>query len=143
MDNQIYKAPEQSQGIKNQIDHSVDIYSLGIIFYQLLTGILPFSQDKSISLAHILLAKELPFISIINKNVPKILSIIVQKMMAKNKEERYHQVLSVQADLNKCLISFNKNDKIKNFQIDEIQKVFDFNTNENIYGRNEEQEVGE
>lgn len=140
LDNQIYKAPEQSQGIKNQIDNSVDIYSLGVIFYRLLSGSFPFSQDKSISFSYCLLAKEIPLISTINKNVPEVISKIVQKMMAKNKKERYHQVLSIQADLNKCLISLNKNDKIKNFQIDEIQKVFDFNTNENIYGRNEEKE---
>lgn len=136
--NDIYKAPEQSGRIKNQINHKVDIYTLGIIFYEMLTGQTAFSSSNTLKLSHNLIAKNVPFVSSLNSEVPFVISYIIKRMMAKNQDDRYSQILSVYADLNKCLYIINNQQEIKNFEIDNIRKVFELKPSEDIYGREDE-----
>ncbi|MFA9374685.1 MAG: serine/threonine-protein kinase PknK, partial [Poseidonibacter sp.] len=135
-----FKAPEQLQNLQNQIDHRVDIYSLGVIFYYMLSGSLPYSFDDYSSFSNTLLTKKTPLIKDINKDIPIVLSKIIEKMMAKNIEERYYQVLSIHTDINKCTSFLNKNKIIEDFKIDDLQKILDLKYYDNLYGRKQEQE---
>jgi len=134
----VYKAPEQTSMYDSEITNRVDIYSLGIIFYEMLTGKTPFANEDNIFLTHNLLAKDIPFVSNINKEVPIVLSKIIRKMTKKNLSSRYSDISFVMADLHKCL-HFMKNDKsFEDFEVNSLEKIFDIKNSDIIFGRDEE-----
>jgi predicted ATPase/signal transduction histidine kinase len=76
---------------------------LGVTFYELLTGNLPFDADSAMELVHCHIAKTPKSVCEINPAIPPIISDIVMKLMAKNVEDRYQSAFGVKADLEKCL----------------------------------------
>ncbi|NJR32694.1 MAG: serine/threonine protein kinase [Chamaesiphon sp. CSU_1_12] len=78
-----YASPEQTGRMNRGIDYRSDFYSLGITFYELLTGKLPFSSVDPIELIHCHLAKLPISVSTVNPVIPQVLSLIVAKLMAK------------------------------------------------------------
>src|SRR5579859_3236316 len=83
-----YMAPEQSNGLH---DYRSDIYSLGVILYQMLTGRVPFMADSpvAISLKHIQIEPTPP--STLNSDIPLCVEEVILKAMAKNPAERYQE----------------------------------------------------
>ncbi|MGA1931434.1 diguanylate cyclase domain-containing protein [Arcobacter sp. YIC-464] len=127
----LYIAPEQTLlGLKS-VNKKVDIYSLGIIFYEMLCSYMPFDKNSS------LISDDIPFISDINKEVPIFLSKIVSRMTVKDEKERYSDLSFVLADLHKCF-SLVQEKEIEDINFDNFEKVFDFNNKEEIFGREEE-----
>jgi len=98
-----YLSPEQTGRMNRSLDYRTDLYSLGVTFYELLTGSLPFESDSAMELVHCHIAKTPKPVSEINPDIPKILSDIVMKLMAKNVEDRYQSAFGVKFDLEKCL----------------------------------------
>lgn len=92
-----YMSPEQAEG--KEVDQRTDIYSLGVMFYQLLTGYLPFSGENPTSLAfqHVH-SKPIPPMDKIS-GVSKALNDICVKCLAKKKEDRYQNASEMLADL--------------------------------------------
>ncbi len=84
-----YMAPEQMDGIN---DHRSDIYSLGIILYQMLTGRVPFTADSpmAVTLKHLQLPPPRP--SLINEELPQNIEDIILQALAKRPEERYQEM---------------------------------------------------
>jgi len=136
--NQIYKAPEQIIN-NNQITSSVDIYALGIIFYELLIGKTIETNSNLLEFSHSLLAKNLPSLSYINESIPLVISEIIEKMIAKNQSERYSDILSVYVDINKASELLIQNQKIEEFELDTFHNILDINTQITIYAREEEE----
>ena len=101
-----YISPEQTGRINNRIEFSTDIYSLGIIFYQLLTGELPFTSSDPLELIHSHLAEALPQVHQVNPKVPQIISEIITKMCMKEPEKRYQTSLGLYADIQQCAEDF-------------------------------------
>ncbi len=90
-----YIAPEQTGRMNRGIDYRSDFYALGVTFYELLTGQLPFTSTDPIELVHCHLAgKQVPAHQI-QPEIPEVLSAIVDKLMAKNAEDRYQSALGV------------------------------------------------
>jgi len=82
-----YMAPEQAQG--DEIDGRTDIYSLGIILYEMLTGKQPYEADTPMAVAIKHITDPVPHILNANPNLPPGMDAIIQKAMAKNKSDRY------------------------------------------------------
>lgn len=92
-----YISPEQARGSK--IDERTDIYSVGVVMYEMLTGKLPFVSENSVSVALMQLQEDPVSIREINPNIPEGLEQIVNKAMAKNPRERYQAASSMLYDI--------------------------------------------
>ena len=101
-----YTSPEQTGRINHRVDFSTDMYSLGIVFYQLLTGELPFKSTDPLELIHSHLAEEAPPVHHVNKNLPPMLGKIIAKMCLKEPEKRYQSGLGLYADLHRCAMEY-------------------------------------
>jgi serine/threonine-protein kinase len=92
-----YMSPEQAKG--ERIDERTDIFSLGVVIYEMVTGRTPFAQDSmSETLANLISAEPQP-LSRFAINVPDELTRIVSKMLRKDKDERYQTMKDVLTDL--------------------------------------------
>jgi signal transduction histidine kinase/serine/threonine protein kinase len=112
-----YTSPEQTGRINHRVDFSTDIYSLGIIFYQLLSGRLPFKSDDPLELIHAHLAEEAPRVQQINPEIPAMLGEIVAKMTLKEPEKRYQSGSGLYADLHRCTTEYRASGRISPFKM--------------------------
>jgi len=94
-----YMAPEQVEG--KETDQRSDIYSLGVILFELLTGILPFEGDTPISVAIKHIKEEAPEPKAINSSIPDDLNRVVLRCLEKDREKRYKNVEELLSELNK------------------------------------------
>ncbi len=133
-----YISPEQTGRMNRGIDYRTDFYSLGVTFYELLTGKLPFQTDDPMDLVHCHLAKQPIPASIVNQSVPLVLSEIVSKLMAKNAEARYQSAIGLKFDLETCLSQWQETGELTNFSIGERDLCDRFIIPEKLYGRESE-----
>lgn len=112
-----YTSPEQTGRINHRVDFSTDLYSLGIVFYELLSGNLPFFSTDPLELIHSHLAEDAPKIHEINANIPRQLSEIVAKLMLKQPEKRYQSPAGLLADLIRCRDEFLATGNVPDFPI--------------------------
>jgi predicted ATPase/C4-dicarboxylate-specific signal transduction histidine kinase len=97
-----YTSPEQTGRINYRVDFSTDLYSLGIVFYELLTGRLPFFSSDPLELIHSHLAEETPKADQLNPQIPKAVADIIAKLTVKQPEKRYQNTAGLLADLSRC-----------------------------------------
>jgi predicted ATPase/signal transduction histidine kinase/tRNA A-37 threonylcarbamoyl transferase component Bud32 len=98
-----YISPEQTGRMNRTIDYRTDFYSLGVTFYELLTGHLPFPTSDALELVHCHIAKQPAPPHEHKPEIPPVISEIVLKLMAKNAEDRYQSAHGLKADLEECL----------------------------------------
>lgn len=140
--NRIYRAPEQNERLSLKIDNSVDIYSLGVILYEILSEKIEHHSKSSQDFFYELFTQELPSLHELDSSIPITISYIIEKMTAKNRHERYSDILSVHVDLAKCLKQLQEEGSIGVFQLNSFKPFFKFNADELIYGREiPEQEI--
>ncbi|TDT72562.1 putative ATPase [Hypnocyclicus thermotrophus] len=132
-----YISPEQTGKIDREISYTTDLYSLGITFYELLTGKLPFETDNPLEMIHWHIAKKPEELRKINPKIPKVLSDIVMKLLNKMPEDRYQSANGLLFDLKKCLEYFDKN-TIKEFIIAKNDYSDKLIIKNKIYGREKE-----
>ncbi|KAB8318232.1 AAA family ATPase [Tolypothrix campylonemoides VB511288] len=135
-----YVSPEQTGRMNRLLDYRTDFYSLGVTFYQLLTGQLPFATTDILELVHCHIAKLPVAPHQVNATIPKSVSDMILKLMAKNAEDRYQSAWGIKADLECCA-----NQLIETGQIDCIQLGLQdvwgqFQIPQKLYGR--EAEIG-
>ncbi|MHC5740697.1 MAG: trifunctional serine/threonine-protein kinase/ATP-binding protein/sensor histidine kinase [Nostoc sp.] len=130
-----YLSPEQTGRMNRGIDYRSDFYSLGVTFFELLTEQLPFESEDSMELVHCHIAKQPPILRGKRGEIPKVVSDIVIKLMAKNAEDRYQNALGLKHDLENCLCQLNETGKIKYFQIGQRDICDRFIIPEKLYGR--------
>ena len=130
-----YLSPEQTGRMNRGIDYRSDFYSLGIVFYELLTGQLPFMSDDPMELVHCHLAKPPIAIHQVDSRVPIAISQIVSKLMAKNAEDRYQSALGLKHDLETCLHQLQETGTIAPFELAARDFCDRFLIPEKLYGR--------
>jgi PAS domain S-box-containing protein len=136
-----YISPEQTGRMNRGTDYRTDFYSLGISFYELLTGKLPFLSDDPMELVHAHIAKIPPSVHSINPNIPPIISEIIAKLMAKNAEDRYQSAVGLKHDLQICLSELQITDTITGFTLASRDITDQFIIPEKLYGREQEVET--
>ncbi|MGD1716018.1 protein kinase domain-containing protein, partial [Dapis sp. BLCC M172] len=139
-----YISPEQTGRMNRGIDYRSDFYSLGVTFYELLTGELPFTSDDPMELVHCHIAQMPMSLSTRvrttenRREIPKVISDIVMKLIAKNAEDRYQSALELKYDLENCLEQLKKTGKIIDFEIAQKDVSDRFLIPEKLYGRESE-----
>lgn len=120
-----YLAPELAKG--NQATMQSDIYSLGIVFYELLTGDVPYKADTPVQVALAHVRNNVPYVRKFNPDIPQAVENIVIKATARSLKDRYQNVALLIQDLNRCMSPEARNDKrvilhYSNTNIDEVKE---------------------
>jgi PAS domain S-box-containing protein len=132
-----YLSPEQTGRMNRMLDYRTDFYSLGATFYELLTGQLPFPTTDLLELVHCHIARP-PTPPHPIHTIPKAVSDIVMKLMAKNAEDRYQSAWGIKADLERCAQQLAEMGQINAISLG-LQDVSEqFRIPQKLYGREAE-----
>jgi PAS domain S-box-containing protein len=112
-----YISPEQTGRMNRAVDYRTDFYSLGVTFYELLTGRLPFVAEDDLGLIHCHIAIQPLPPSRCAEGIPEPLSDIVMKLLAKTAEERYQTAAGLKADLERCAAEWREQGRIAPFPL--------------------------
>ncbi|WP_298908124.1 AAA family ATPase [uncultured Nostoc sp.] len=133
-----YLSPEQTGRMNRGIDHRSDLYSLGVTFYEMLTGELPFQGKDPLEWVHCHIAKSPPSPKKLNSDIPEMLCDIIIKLLSKVAEQRYQSALGLQFDLERCLEQLQTTTEIQSFVLGEQDISERFQIPQKLYGREQE-----
>ncbi|MDI1445447.1 AAA family ATPase [Polyangium sp. 6x1] len=133
-----YIAPEQTGRLDAAIDHRVDLYSLGVLLYELCAGALPFHAEDAVGWLHCHVARAPRPLADAAPGTPAIVSEIVMRLLAKSPDERYQSARGLTHDLERCLSELLAHGHIEPFPLG-AQDVWDkLRAASRMYGRRAE-----
>src|SRR5258708_1935413 len=133
-----YMAPEQTGRMNRSIDSRSDLYSLGVTFYEMLTGAFPFSAADPMAWVHCHIARQPVPPSEVVPAVPAQISSIVMKLLAKTAEDRYQTSAGIVADFQRCLAGWEMHGGIDQFPLGAHDESDRLMIPERLYGREPE-----
>lgn len=133
-----YISPEQTGRMNRFVDYRTDFYSLGITFYEMLTGNVPFESKDPLEIIHGHLAILPATIHEKNPEVPEILSNIIGKLFSKMPEERYASTAGLKQDLLECKTQWLSKHSIEPFTLAKNDITDQFIISQKLYGREKE-----
>ncbi|HEV7799824.1 MAG TPA: AAA family ATPase, partial [Burkholderiales bacterium] len=133
-----YMAPEQTGRVNRSVDSRSDLYALGVTFYEMLTGQLPFSAADPMEWVHCHIARRALPPNERVALVPEALSTIVMKLLAKTAEERYQTAFGLEADLRRCQGEWGTHGRIDPFLLGAHDRSNQLLIPEKLYGRERE-----
>ena len=133
-----YMAPEQTGRVNRSIDSRSDLYSLGVTFYEMLTGSLPFTASDPMEWVHCHIARQAPAPGERRGDVPAPVSAITMKLLSKAAEERYQTAAGVEGDLRQCLAQWESEGSISDFALGAHDAPDRLMIPEKLYGRDGE-----
>ncbi|WP_437819985.1 AAA family ATPase [Sorangium sp. So ce1078] len=136
-----YMAPEQTGRMNRWIDERTDLYSLGVTFYEMLTGALPFQASDPVAWVYCHIAqKPVPPHALV-PSIPPLLSAVVLKLLSKAAEERYQSAAGLRHDLDECFARWRVSGAIPPFALGERDVSDRFRVPQRLYGREREIEA--
>lgn len=135
-----YMAPEQTGRLKRLPDHRSDYYSLGVTFYELFTGHLPFEVNDGLELVHCHVARMPAAPASVNPDVPPAIASVIMKLLAKSPDDRYQSCKGLLTDLELCRNMIMEGWEMASFSpgLADVSGVF--RIPDRIYGREDEQD---
>ena len=133
-----YISPEQTGRMNRIVDYRTDLYSLGVTFYELLTGQLPFESKDSMELVHCHIARKPLAVCEINTEIPIIISEIVMRLLEKSASDRYQSAYGLKMDLKRCLDDLELKGMIELFEIGQKDYSEKLQIPQKLYGCEEE-----
>jgi PAS domain S-box-containing protein len=133
-----YMAPEQTGRMNRSIDARSDLYALGVTFYRMLTGSLPFTAAEPMEWVHCHIARKPVPPRERLETVPAAVSNLVLKLLAKTAEERYQTAAGLERDLRRCLASWEAQHRIDVFPLGQQDTPDRLLIPEKLYGRERE-----
>lgn len=133
-----YISPEQTGRLNRELDYRTDIYSLGVVLYEILTQQPPFQSRDAMELIHAHIAKTPLSPSVINPLIPKPVSDVIMKCLAKMPEDRYQSASGLKNDLEECLKQLKETKTVANFIPGQRDIFYTFEIPNRLYGRENE-----
>jgi PAS domain S-box-containing protein len=133
-----YMAPEQTGRMNRSIDSRSDLYAFGVTLYEMVTGILPFTASEPMELVHAHIARQPvpPFER--HQSVPRVVSAIIMKLLAKTAEDRYQTASGAASDLQRCVAEWETHHRIDEFLLGKQDTPDRLLIPEKLYGRESE-----
>jgi len=135
-----YISPEQTGRMNRPVDYRTDFYSLGVTLYELVCGQLPFVSEDPAEIVHFHIARTPLPAHQKNPKIPKVVSKILGKLMAKMPEERYKNAQGIMFDLYKCIEQMDDSGVIEEFELGSRDILDKFEVPKKLYGRKNELE---
>jgi predicted ATPase/signal transduction histidine kinase/tRNA A-37 threonylcarbamoyl transferase component Bud32 len=133
-----YISPEQTGRVNSPVDSRSDLYSLGVTLFQMLTGRLPFTADGPLGWVHCHIARPPPVPHELVASLPRQLSDILLRLLAKAPEERYQSARGLEHDLDRCLQAWRADHDIAPFALGERDWSGRLSPPRTLYGRDAE-----
>lgn len=111
-----YLAPEETGRVNSEIDFRTDLYSLGVLFYEMIAGQTPY-DEKHPTFFNKMLTTDPPTFKELGIKVPAIIEKIVRKLLSKNKTNRYQSAIGLKEDLTSCLHLFTNDLLLDDFPL--------------------------
>ena len=136
-----YMAPEQTGRMNRSIDSRSDLYALGVTLYEIVTGNLPFTASDPMELVHAHIARRPTPPCERLKSVPRAISAIIMKLLAKTAEDRYQTAAGAESDLRRCLFEWETRRWIDELPLGDHDTPDQLLIPEKLYGRASEIET--
>ena len=133
-----YISPEQTGRMNRPLDYRSDFYSLGATLFELFSGRVPFRSREAMEIIHAHIARQPVPLDQKAPQVPKTLSNMVMKLMAKRAEARYQSHSGLSADLLACLEQLEKNGNVSDFPLGRHDMPKELQIAPGLYGREDE-----
>jgi predicted ATPase/GAF domain-containing protein/anti-anti-sigma regulatory factor/tRNA A-37 threonylcarbamoyl transferase component Bud32 len=133
-----YMAPEQTGRMSRPVDLRADLYALGAVLYEALTGEPPFAAESAAELIHHHLARQATPPHERAPGVPEQVSRIVMTLLAKAPEDRYQSDAGLRADLAACLEAWRATGRVEPFPLRRFDRAAEIRRSRALYGRERE-----
>jgi predicted ATPase/transcriptional regulator with GAF, ATPase, and Fis domain len=130
-----YISPEQTGRMNRATDHRTDFYSLGVVLYELLTGIHPASSHDPLEIIHSHIARTPLSPMELEPKTPEVVSEIIMKLLSKNAEHRYQSALGLKEDLESCSAQWAAHGRISSLTLGQRDIPDQFVVSQRLYGR--------